>query len=126
MTDILVPQQREGEIRQDGEKVLVLVNGQLVLTLNWDSAIHFSRAVYAVAKKAEEQAKAEQIIADQAILQRVGVPVGLVTRPDMAREALKEAAWNSDLRRYIPSSSNAIPGLVFAPTITQHPPESDD
>jgi len=116
---------KEVTVRREGGRVLLLHNGTLLFSLPWQAAIDLSRALYAKAKQAEEEARAAQIVYDQAILTRVGFPIGLSNRPDILQEAAKEAAWNSDLRRYI-RGDRAI-GIanqtVFGtPTITAHTP----
>ncbi len=123
MSAIFVPRQREGQVRQEGTKVQIILEGQLLMQLSWESALALSKELSRVAKKAEEEASAEKIIMDQAILMRLGAPVGLVTRKDMAMEAAKEAAWNSKLRRYIRQSRVNDHGIVYAPSITQEPPK---
>ena len=89
-------------VRREGTRVLVLSGGRLLFDLEWDAALALARALRVQGKAAEEEASAERIVMDQAILTRLGVPFGLTSRPDMLREACKEAAWNSDLRRYVP------------------------
>jgi hypothetical protein len=60
------------------------------------------RALQAKARDAEEIAKASDIAFDQAILIRAGVPFGFSSDQKIQDEAAKEAAWNTDLRRYMP------------------------
>lgn len=101
MTQILIPQFTQLSIRQEGTRVIVLHNGKALMDLAWEAAKQLSRAILVKALLAEEEAKAWDIIADQAILARTGAPFGLTNNPAMLHEAGKEAAWNSDLRRYI-------------------------
>lgn len=89
------------DIRQEGDRVHLLYNGRLICTLPHDAALAVARAIHAQAKKAEEWSHAEAIVFDQAILTRLGVPLGLTSHPTLQKEAMKEAAWNSDLRRWI-------------------------
>ena len=91
-------------VRQDGQRVLVIRDGRAILDLPWDAALDLARALQAQARRAEELAKAPAIIHDQAILTRMGFRFGLTSHPMLLREATKEAAWNRDLRRYIPPS----------------------
>ena len=123
MTDILVPRQRRGVIRKEGTQVHIILEGRLLMQLSWQSALELAKELGHVAHLAEEEAKAEQIIQDQAILHRAGVPVGLVTRKDMALLAAKEAAWNSRLRRFIRPRQDVPQGIVYAPRVTQSKPE---
>ena len=119
---ILVPRQRQGTVRQEGTNVQIILEGRLLMDLTWQSALELAKAIHATAKKAEELANAEKIIFDQAILDRLGAPVSLVTRKDMAVAAKKEAAWNTPLRRYI-RRSRLRQGIVYAPSVTQDRPE---
>lgn len=127
MPTILRPGFTEVSIRQDGTQVLLIVNGRTVLQMGWENALELSRAIYTQAKKAEELANAEQIIADNAILMRSGFPLDLTARPDMLSEAKKEAAWNSPLRRYIRTSKyeRRRAGVVYAPQVKQMRGSSD-
>ena len=118
MVDIHVPTLGTANIRQEGTRVQVLLNGKLVIDLPWDAAEALAKAIHVQAKRAEEWAKAQQIADDQSVLMRAGFPVGLSDHPAIVAEARKEAAWNSDLRRYMPSSIRS--GEVFGtPTISQ-------
>jgi len=114
---ILVPRQREGQVRREGAKVQIILEGRLLMQLSWESALALAKELHHVAKLAEEEANAETIIIDQAILQRSGFPIGLVTRRDMALLAANEAAWNTKLRRYIRKSRIHDHGMVYAPSV---------
>jgi hypothetical protein len=125
MTTILIPQVQEVRVRCDGPRVLLILGGRLLLDLPWDAAIALSRAIYQQAKRAEELAKAEQIVMDQALVTRLGLPFGLSSHPVILDEACKEAAWNRDLRRYIPAArAKGIESqsVVGEPTVIRHPP----
>jgi hypothetical protein len=123
MPDFLTPRQRSVTVRQEGTSVLIFVDGQLVLDIPWDGALELSKALHIQAKRAEELAKAPQIVADQAILMRAGWPfAALSARRDIIEEAGKEAAWNSDLRRYM--ANNLDPsGTVYPLTVIQKEPK---
>ena len=96
------PGTRKISVRQEGDRVLVIQNGQAILDLPYQAALALSKALRVKAKAAEEIDKAPDTIFDQAILMRLGANIGLTSHPVILREAAKEAAWNSDLRRYIP------------------------
>lgn len=129
MTTILKPQINEMLVRQEGAKVVLIYNGKLICELTWEAAGSVAKAIHTQAKKAEEIAKAEEIIYDQAILTRTGFPIGLSNHPAILQEAMKEAAWNRDLRRYIPPArafgiqSQEVFG---APVIRRHPPKEQE
>src|SRR5687768_10803239 len=98
----LLSHQEAVRVRQEGTRVLLLKDGRCVLDLPWQAALELAQALQAQGKRAEEIACAPAIIHDQAILTRLGFRFGLTSHPALLREAGKEAAWNSRLRRYIP------------------------
>src|ERR1044071_6147447 len=90
-------------ITRDGPAILLLVNGKLVLEMpNWKAADAIANGIKAKAREAEEMSKVENIARDDAILLRSGIPLGLAHNPIVREESEKMAAWDSDLRRYIP------------------------
>lgn len=124
--NIITGQVKTLDIRQEGERVLLIYNGQTTISLPWKAALEVAKALTIQAKKAEELANAERIISDQAILTRVGFPIGLTNHPAMLKEAMKEAAWNSNLRRYIPpmrAGGIASQAVFGTPSISQAPPK---
>jgi len=113
------------QIRQEGQRVVVISNGKAILDLPWDAALAVAQAIRTKALLAEEQAKAEAIVFDQALLARLGVPFGLTGNKAIQQEARKEAAWNSDLRRYIRHNRMGDMGsqaVVGAPAIIRRDP----
>ncbi len=92
------------KIRNEWTRVLVIVDGKTVIDMPWDKAEELSKAIRSKALSAEEIAKRDQIIYDTALLQRAGWRIGLTSNPDMLKEAGKEVAWNSDLRKYLPGN----------------------
>ena len=93
-------------IRQEGPEVLLDIDGRS-LQMPWNVALDVARALENKARRAEEIAKAEGIIFDQALLVRTGASLGFTDNPDIQKEAAKEAAHNSDLRKYIPGGVKA-------------------
>lgn len=94
-------------VLQNGDRVLVLVNGGLVADIPWQKGDEVARAITTATRKAEEWAKAEAIASDQAILLRAGVPLGLSNHPAIRAEALKLALNDRALRRYMPGGVKA-------------------
>lgn len=88
-------------IRQDGPNVLLIIDGRAT-ELPWNAALDVANALREKAKAAEEIAKVEGVIFDQALLVRTGAPLGFSSHPDIQAEAAREAVGNRDLRRYIP------------------------
>lgn len=90
-------------VKQSGTNVLLLLNGVVVAEMPWQAALDVGNAFRSVGKLAEQEANPHRTIADHALLIRAGIPIGLSNHPRMIAEACKEAAWNRDLRRYMPS-----------------------
>lgn len=105
-------------VRQEGEKVLLLSGGILIAEMPWEAADQLARALTAKARQAEELQKAEQIAFDQAVLMRGGFPIGLTRHKAIMSEAIKEAFWNTQLRRYMPDGVKSREA-VGTPTIIQ-------
>lgn len=97
-------------IRQDGKTVQVIRNGVLLLDMPWDAAVDVAMAILQQARLVEEIEKREEIIRDQAILNRVGLQIGLLNNSYLQQEAMKEAQYNSELRRYLPDSNLKVVG----------------
>lgn len=104
-------------IRQEGTRVLVLKNGVCIFDMPWEAALAFADGLKAKGKKAEELAKANQIVSDQAVLMRAGAPFALTSHPAILDEARKEAATNRDLRRYTPTPSVASGERFGVPSV---------
>ena len=120
MADVL--RIREVTVRRYGGRILLLNGGRLLLDLPWRGALDLGAALIQQARKDEEIANHEQVVRDQAILNRAGIRLGLVNDPHLQEEAMKEAAWNSDLRRYMPGGIKSQE-IVGTPTLIGHPPK---
>lgn len=81
------------------------------------AALHYAGAV---AEEFDVQ-RAQQVALDNALLLRLGVPVGLSDNPKILAESGKEAAWNTELRRAIPMGVKATT-VVGTPSLTRHNP----
>lgn len=103
-------------IRNEGPEVLVIVDGALSIQAPWNVALDIAHELIAKAKLAEEFAKANDIIFDNALLARMGAPIGLSNNKDIIAETAKEAAWNTTLRR---SNIGGLKsdGIAGAPTV---------
>lgn len=116
---------QEVTIRQEGPKVLLLIDGRAVLDMPWDAAIEVGRAFIEQARKAEEVTKALSIAGDQALLIRLGVPIGLTSHPSIQAEAAELAQSDPELRRYLPGGVKSKE--VFGePRVIRHPPRRKD
>jgi len=121
----LLAQQQAVRVRHEGTRVLVIKDGRALLDLPWQAALDLSKALHAQGKRAEEIDRAKAIIADQAIITRLGLRFGITSHPLLLREAGKDAAWDSKLRRYIPAAKAmgiASQTIVGAPQLIQYPP----
>ena len=126
MPEVIVPKIKRASIERDGIDVVVIMNGRRVLDVPWDAALQLARAITIQARRIEEQVKALDIIADQALLMRSGAPFGLTSHPDLIAEAKKEAVNNPKLRKYLTGKRAGGIGsdsVVGKPTIIQHKPK---
>lgn len=96
-------QQGSITIRAEGGNVLLVFNNRAI-KMPWEAALEVARHLAGKAREAEEFVKAESIIKDGAILDRLGIPFGLSSNPKIKVEVRKEAQWDSDLRKKIKGS----------------------
>lgn len=89
-------------VRQDGTRVVLIEGNGHYLVLPYQAALAVGKELISKARQAEEIAKSEGIIEEQALLLRVGAPFGLTNHPELQRIAAQEAAWNPQLRKYLP------------------------
>lgn len=107
---------------RDGDRVLLTVDGRTI-SIPWEHADEIARGLTVKARQAEEEQKALGIAADNAILLRVGVPIGLSSRPDILAESAHIAQYDRDLRRYLPGGVRSREAFG-TPTIIRHEPRS--
>ncbi len=112
-----------------GDKVIAVIDG-VATEFPWELADIFSRSLTINARKCEEYCKANQIIADNALMQRAGFPVGLSDNPIIKDETVKEALFGKNLRRLLPFWRKDVAigiesiksrGSVGVPTLTKRP-----
>lgn len=103
-------------IRQEGAEVTLIVDGKAAFAAPWNAALDIARELMASARLAEEHAKAEGIIFDNALLIRSGAPLGLSNNRNIVTESLKEAAHNYTLRRHLRGGIKST-SIVGAPDI---------
>lgn len=117
---------REVRIRQEETRVQLIekdgAGWKVILDVPWDIALQIAAGIHTQAKKAEELAKASDIIFDQAILTRTGAPFGLSDHPRIKEEAAKEAVSNRTLRRALPGGVRSKE-VIGAPTVIVKPPK---
>lgn len=106
-------------VRQEGAKVRVNIDNHTFLELDPRAALEFARMLKSVARQADEWAHAERIVADSALLMRTGAPCTLSSHPTILDAARSEAAWNRDLRRYLPGGVKAR-GVFGTPNVVKH------
>ena len=114
-------------------KVVYLYNGKNLFNADvpWEVADQIAKKSTRAARLAEEVCKANQVIMDNAILQRSGVlpGIGLSNHPLIKEETIKEALHDRDLRRYLPARKASVAagiggiksrGAVGAPSLIKH------
>lgn len=109
MGEFYIPKVASVTVRREGTRVQLIQNGTLLLDLPWDAAGDLAKVIRLQAARAEQTAKVEAIISDQAFLIRKGVPIALTPNPEVFKEAGNEAAHDRFLRRAMPGG---IPGGV--------------
>lgn len=100
--------------------MVIRPDGSLGGEFSWEGAKALAQALTVQANRAEEWAKAERVAMDAAILLRSGAPFGITDHPAIQAEAAKEAAWNRDLRRWMPGGVKSEEA-VGTPMFTSHP-----
>lgn len=88
-------------VRTEGDKVFVNINDRTFLLLVPQAARDLAQALRMIADKAEEVAKADQIISDSALLLRSGAPFALTDNPAMIAQAKVDAVHDPMLRKYL-------------------------
>lgn len=106
-------------IRQDGDKVLLVIDGKAIV-LPWDGAIEIGQSLVGCGRKAEEIAKADQVAFDHAIAVRLALPFGFAFNPDVRKLGEQEAANNTQLRRYLPGGIKSEESMG-TPTVRRRP-----
>ncbi len=94
-------------IHDNGRVILIVNNDPKGLAMPWQKADEVIAAMRQVTREAEEYCKANRIVADNALMQRAGLPVGLSNNPAIMRESIKEALYDRDLRRALPPKKAA-------------------
>lgn len=104
-----------------GDDVLLEeLGGRMFLLAPKSAVLAMANAITGKARIEEEHFYAEAVALDDALLQRLGIPIGLAATPEVKKIAGKEAAWNAELRKWIPSSSNLALRQVGIPGVRQH------
>jgi len=125
MAEFIIPKAGAVRIGNDGFHVVVQQDDKTLL-IPWEAALEVAKAMTTVARKVEETAKAPGIIADQALLMRLGFPLGLTSNSDILSEAFKDAQHDPKLRKYITGPrAVGIPSseAVGTPGLIQHEPK---
>ena len=125
---IYIPTFKEIRVNQDGTQIN-LIHKDGMISMPWEAALELARAITIQARRAEEIAKVEAIVYDQAILTRLGIPFGLTRNLRIMKEAIKTACWDFGLRRYIRGSRarGIESGEVFGtPRLIQYSPPKGD
>lgn len=114
----------ESRVRNEGPDVLAqfTCDGKsFVLRMEAAVALRVAAAIREKALLADEFAQAERIAADSAILLRAGSNFALSNDPRIIEEAKKRAAWDTDLRRFMPGGVKSEEAFG-TPAVVLHPP----
>lgn len=113
-------------VKQDGAYVIYeFYDGtkQFYVQMEAQNARELAQQSDAVIKLAEEYVARDQIIRDSAILMRSGAPIALTDNPAFVDAAKQQAAWDSELRRYMPMKGITSQEKFGTPTILQTSPK---
>jgi hypothetical protein len=96
------------QVRTTETGVLYILNGQSLFggPVSYEVADQIARESTRCARLYEERVKANEIIMDNALMQRAGANIGLSDNPKIKAETIKEALYNRELRRHLPSKDN--------------------
>lgn len=108
-------------IVQDGDRVVLVHEGRAI-ELPHEAAVAVGQQLLAAGRRAEKIAKAERVVADQALVLRLGLPFGLTSDPVLQAEAMQVAQYDRDLRRYLPGGIRSR-GVVGTPVLIRHAPK---
>lgn len=86
------------EVIRTGEQAALIYQGRLVCTLPSAAAMELGRALVAMARTIDTETRAE-VVGDQAILLRAGVPLNLTGNPAIMAQAKTDAQWDTQYRR---------------------------
>lgn len=108
------------QVKKEGDRVLFIIDGR-GYRIPAPQAHELSDMLKRAALAIDEETNAARIIADGALLTRVGVPIGLSNDFRIKNEIRKEAAWNSALRRALPGGvkSKAVFGVPSLKSIVR-------
>ena len=118
-------------VRHDNGKVVLIIDHGKGISIPWEYGDHVAKAITAKTRKAEEYCKANQIIADNALLQRSGFPIGMSDNPIINKETAHMAFYDRALRKYVPYHTKIAQkglggiqrrGVVGAPSLTKSTP----
>jgi hypothetical protein len=122
LTGNLTQPQSEKETLQDvtilllGPALGFELKGRRWFEVNYRHVKQITDAVQHIAGQIEEEAKANQLIEDEAILLRTGLPVGLATNSKIKREAWKAAEDVKFEGAVVPAE------IYYPPSVILHPP----
>lgn len=100
------------------EEVFLLRDGAVVLVMPPEAAITVANAIRQKAHDIQEDLHAEQVIADQALLSRHGMPFGITHDKRKLDAAFKEAQW-------LPRPGHDRVSKVGTPTLEPQPPKQE-
>lgn len=125
MNGIYVPKLSNMTIRDEGDTVVLILNGKRVCDMPWEAAYQMGKGLIAKARKVEERQKHERVAADNALLLRLGIPLGLTDDKYIIKETKIEAAHNTELRKYIPHVDVGIRSkeVVGTPKLSKQKPK---
>jgi hypothetical protein len=109
--------------RVDPDILVESLDGKILFLIPVKYAQDIGAGIIYQAHQVETYEVAEDLTYQQAMLRRLGIPLGLTDDQVIQQESLKEAAWSSDLRRYIQSKHSPITRKLWAPKVSKESPQ---
>jgi hypothetical protein len=104
----------------DATRTVVIWDGKPIASIPWQQCDEIAASFTRAARAGEEQAKGNQIIRAQALLERTGAPFALSNDPKIRDAAHTEAQWDSGVRRTMPLRGTPSARKTGIPTIIKH------
>lgn len=104
-------------VMDEGDKIVLVINDKRVCDMPIEVAQVLVQVLNEKIKKIDELQNVHQIVRDQAIMQRAGMPFGISSHPKIQAEAKKMAEWDSELRRAMPLRGIEPQSIVGTPSL---------
>lgn len=106
------------DFKLEGSSIHMVVDGKYIGTFPWQKAQETGRILHHLGKKAEQYAKANELIVADAALIRTGAPFSLTDDRKIRGAAFAEAQWGGTRKR-IPLAGIPSPKRCGTPSLVK-------